>query len=395
MASSHKDIPDQAFDALVTAEARQLAAIPRPDVQAALGEFREKRSNLANPPVASHPVEDRAILRQVPPRFWPAVAAATVILVAALAIVSQLPSRKVRPLSNSASTGNTSPVVNTPPAANWSTVTATVPGRTETLPDGSSIQLAFQSSISFPANFNADRQIRLSGDAAFKVTHNPSNPFRVQTKDITITVLGTSFSVTTITGQTKVAVKEGLIEVSRNQHRIRVSAHEALNIPHDTGSWQKLGDTTIAPAPARSATSGTSAQPTTSKVSTLKDTLKPSFTTQSAKSITYDYELNSRLNAMRSILTDLVSEHCVANQESIVSATLTPEALIVNDVVQPNYLFEKFKAKYLDNSGNGYFYGSVHITGRGYFFNKSDLDSPPRHREPKARYDSLKQLHAN
>jgi|GEM_PF-1934542 len=395
MASSHKNIPDQAFDALVTAEARQLAAIPRPDVQAALGEFREKRINLANPPVASHPVEDRAILRQVPPRFWPAVAAAAVILVAALAIVYHLPSRKVRPLSNSASTGNTSPVVNTPPAANWSTVTATVPGRTETLPDGSSIQLAFQSSISFPANFNADRQIRLSGDAAFKVTHNPSNPFRVQTKDITITVLGTSFSVTTITGQTKVAVKEGLIEVSRNQHRIRVSAHEALNIPHDTGSWQKFGDTTIAPAPARSATPGTSAQLTTPRISSLKDTLKPSFTTQSAKRITYDDELNSRLNAMRSILADLVSEHCVANQESIVSATLTPEALIVNDVVQPNYLFEKFKAKYLDNSGNGYFYGSVHITGRGYFFNKSDLDAPPRHREPKARYDSLKQLHAN
>lgn len=407
MASSHKNIPDQAFDALVTAEARQLAAIPRPDVQAALGEFREKRINLANPPVASHPVEDRAILRQVPPRFWPAVAAAAVILVAALAIVSQLPSLKVRPLSNNASTDNTPPAVNTPPAAGWTTVTATAPGRTETLPDGSSIQLASQSSISYPANFNADRQIRLSGDAAFNVTHNPSNPFRVQTKDITITVLGTSFSITTITGQTNVAVREGLIEVSRNQHRIRVAAHEALTIPHDTGSWQKTGDTTIKPVPPGPAVPSTSVQPATPahsaalQATSPKDTLdpsspaKPSSSARPARAITVDEEQDSHFNAMRAILADLVSEHCVSDRESITSATLTPEALIVNDVVQPNYLFEKFKAKYLDNSGNGYFYGSVHITGRGYFFNKSELDAPPRHREPKTRYDSLKQLHPN
>jgi len=366
MASSHKDLPDQAFDALVTAEARRLADTSRPDVQAALREFRERRNN---PPARIVPIR----------RFWPAVAAASIVVVAAIVVVT----------------------VNTSPATGWLTVSATAPGHTETLPDGSAIQLASQSSISYPANFPSDREVRPSGDASFIVTHNPANPFRVQTKDLTITVLGTSFSITTIPGQTKVAVKEGLIEVTRNQHRIRVAAHEALAIPQDTGSWQKFGDTTIKPAPASPAGPGASVQPSTPHVSPLKDTLKPSTSVkpsssaQPAKAITDDEEINSHFTAMRSILADLVADHCVPDRDHIISATLTPEALIVNDIVQPNSLFEKFKAKYLDNSGNGYFYGSVHITGRGYFFDKTELDNPPRRREPKTRYDSLLSPHPN
>lgn len=367
MASLHNHIPDQAFDALVTAEARRLADTPRPDVQAALREFREKRISLANPPATKDPAHVRPNPLRITRRFWPAVAAAAIIGIAAVGVVTQYPARQVHPLNNTSSNNSFSAT-----ATSWLTITATKPGHTATLPDGSTVQLASQSSISYPANFTTDRQTRLSGDASFAVTHNPANPFRVQTKDLTITVLGTSFSITTIPGQTNIAVKEGLIEVTRNQHHIRIAAHEALTIPHDTGTWQKFGDTTIKSSPAA----------------------KPPSAAQPAKFISDDDEANSRINAMRSILTELVSAHCVPDQESIVSATLTPEALIVNDIVQPNYLFEKFKAKYLDNSGNGYFYGSVHITGRGYFFNKADLDAPPhRPRDPKARYDSLAKPH--
>jgi len=64
------------------------------------------------------------------------------------------------------------------------------------LPDGSKVWLNAQSKISFPEKFiGRYRIIQLEGEAYFDVVRNPKKPFIVQTKEVDIEVLGTSFNV--------------------------------------------------------------------------------------------------------------------------------------------------------------------------------------------------------
>ncbi len=65
-----------------------------------------------------------------------------------------------------------------------------------TLPDGTLVQLNAGSSLIYPTTFKTkNRSIFLSGEAIFKVTKNPHKPFIVQTKNISVQALGTTFNV--------------------------------------------------------------------------------------------------------------------------------------------------------------------------------------------------------
>lgn len=66
-----------------------------------------------------------------------------------------------------------------------------------TLPDGSTVELAPNSRISYSNDFkdSTTRDIYLLGEAFFKVTRNVKQPFRVFTREIVTKVLGTSFTV--------------------------------------------------------------------------------------------------------------------------------------------------------------------------------------------------------
>ncbi len=64
------------------------------------------------------------------------------------------------------------------------------------LPDNSHVWLNSGSRIVYPNSFKKKiRDVELHGEAYFEVTHNPNKVFHVNTKDITIEVLGTSFNV--------------------------------------------------------------------------------------------------------------------------------------------------------------------------------------------------------
>lgn len=65
------------------------------------------------------------------------------------------------------------------------------------LPDGSTIKLSPGSRFSYSARFNdsANRDVFLSGEAAFDVAKNPRKPFRVFSNEIVTKVLGTSFII--------------------------------------------------------------------------------------------------------------------------------------------------------------------------------------------------------
>ena len=65
-----------------------------------------------------------------------------------------------------------------------------------TLPDGSTVLLNAQSSLSIGKEFNQTyREVTLKGEGYFDVVHNKSKPFKVHTAEFNINVLGTAFNV--------------------------------------------------------------------------------------------------------------------------------------------------------------------------------------------------------
>ncbi len=63
------------------------------------------------------------------------------------------------------------------------------------LPDGSTGFLNSGSRLKFPVIFTNERNVELTGEAFFDVVHNDEVPFHVNTKNLDIKVLGTTFDV--------------------------------------------------------------------------------------------------------------------------------------------------------------------------------------------------------
>lgn len=96
------------------------------------------------------------------------------------------------------------------PHNTWTTITANEKVVNDTLADGSVIQLNKHSSISY-----SGRTVRLTGEAFFKVVHNAGNPFKVYTRDVSITDIGTAFNVKADAGKVEVIVESGVVRVSQ------------------------------------------------------------------------------------------------------------------------------------------------------------------------------------
>jgi ferric-dicitrate binding protein FerR (iron transport regulator) len=64
------------------------------------------------------------------------------------------------------------------------------------LPDGTKVWLNSESELSYPVDFGkTNRVVSLVGEGYFNVTHDPENPFLVNTSDLKIKVYGTEFNV--------------------------------------------------------------------------------------------------------------------------------------------------------------------------------------------------------
>jgi hypothetical protein len=85
-----------------------------------------------------------------------------------------------------------------------------------------------------------------------------------------------------------------------------------------------------------------------------------------------DENANHR-RVMASIISDLVNEGLVKDAKDIVWTALTDSILVLNGQTQPESLHRKFKERYHVKPDAGYYYGSVQITGTGYFFNADDF----------------------
>lgn len=92
------------------------------------------------------------------------------------------------------------------------------------LPDKSVITVNAYSSISYSSEFGVkDRTITLEGEAYFDVKRNEKLPFVIGANQAQVTVLGTSFNVKSIEGNTSVVVTSGLVSLASLQSKNEIT----------------------------------------------------------------------------------------------------------------------------------------------------------------------------
>jgi len=135
---------------------------------------------------------------------------------------------------------------------NISNNTATI--KNIVLPDGSQLELAKNTSVSYKRNFSYKRNIKLNGQALFSVSKNQQRPFTVQTKLGEIRALGTQFSVKAFENNDfcKTYLIEGSVSVSNSineillkpgQEALITSNNSAITVievrnPHHALAWK-------------------------------------------------------------------------------------------------------------------------------------------------------------
>ena len=88
------------------------------------------------------------------------------------------------------------------------------------LPDGSDVWLNADSYLKYPVNFSGDlREVELQGEGYFKVKKDEGTQFIVNTSDIKVKVLGTTFNLKTYPeeGTVETTLVEGKIELQRTK----------------------------------------------------------------------------------------------------------------------------------------------------------------------------------
>jgi transmembrane sensor len=86
------------------------------------------------------------------------------------------------------------------------------------LPDGTEVWLNAQSSLRYPASFEAqdERRVELSGEGYFQVAKDKAHPFIVKSRGQTVKVLGTHFNINSYADEkvAKTTLLEGLIQLN-------------------------------------------------------------------------------------------------------------------------------------------------------------------------------------
>ena len=109
--------------------------------------------------------------------------------------------------------------------------------------DGSTVFLNSNSSITYPENFQEQRNLKLKGEAFFNVKRNSDKPFTITTGEVQTRVLGTSFNILAYENNNiEVSVNTGKVEVSREKRSEKViltkdqQVHFKDNLPPSVSS---------------------------------------------------------------------------------------------------------------------------------------------------------------
>ncbi|MEM7109610.1 MAG: FecR domain-containing protein [Bacteroidota bacterium] len=125
------------------------------------------------------------------------------------------------------------------PAGEISHATAKGQKKTIVLPEGSTVRLNSESTITYSENFVQNRQVVLTGEAFFNVKRKMEKPFTVKSGEVQTTVLGTSFNVDNSDDHTvAVTVASGKVRVESNVQVVHL-------VPGEQGVYtRKLGKLT-------------------------------------------------------------------------------------------------------------------------------------------------------
>lgn len=111
------------------------------------------------------------------------------------------------------------------------------------LPDGSTGYLNSGSRLKYPVRFNGERKVELSGEAFFDVVHNTKMPFHVNTRNLDIKVLGTTFNVIANEDEPteEIVLQTGSVDVSsRSGKQLAVlSPNEQLTLDIEKRTFAK------------------------------------------------------------------------------------------------------------------------------------------------------------
>lgn len=131
-----------------------------------------------------------------------------------------------------------------------------------TLSDASTVELLPNSTLSYPEDFDAQkREVTLDGEATFTIARDAAKPFTVRSRAVTITVLGTRFTVNSYAADnsTKVILHEGKVMVKVSDPTSRDRKNEYYLTPGDIFLSQKISKRppapTAKPTPASAAVS--------------------------------------------------------------------------------------------------------------------------------------------
>lgn len=101
----------------------------------------------------------------------------------------------------------------------------------DTLPDGTTVTLNKNSSLSYASKFKGKtRPVTLKGEAFFNVSPDKTKPFIITINDVTVQVVGTSFNVKNKNGKTTVDVETGIVKVSKNKDQVELRHGEKVVI---------------------------------------------------------------------------------------------------------------------------------------------------------------------
>ncbi len=106
--------------------------------------------------------------------------------------------------------------------------------KTQTLDDGTIITISPDSEVAYFEHNKDERQLKLDGQAYFKVTKG--KPFSVETTTGTIEVLGTAFDIWSAGDRMRVQCFEGLVRVSHpnNRNTILLKAGQQVRLNNST-----------------------------------------------------------------------------------------------------------------------------------------------------------------
>ncbi len=110
------------------------------------------------------------------------------------------------------------------------------------LEDGSVVYLAGNASLSYPEKFDPDkREVRMKGEALLDISPEAGRPFYVETKYVTVEVLGTAFRIQSSEEQQlfSLSVERGKVKVTRKETGEQFIATTGEEVLLQPGTWQK------------------------------------------------------------------------------------------------------------------------------------------------------------